>query len=203
MRHIVLLLPCIAVLAGLYYLRSAWAVILLYHAVIVIYLFLTRHDRPRPELFRGWDTFPGVGLILLCACSGPLLILLWPLIENVKGSLSSTLDAFGLHGISWWLFAAFFVSIHPVLEELFWRDALRTRNRGIDIADVAFAAYHVLVLIHFLKIPWVILVFVILVLVSWLWRRIAVRYNGLAIPLVSHMTAGLGIMTATYILFSR
>lgn len=199
-RYVVLPMPCIAVLAGLYYLRSAWATILLYHAVIVIYLFLTRRNRAWPALFRGWHTSTGIGLILLCACSGPLLVILWPVIENVHGNLSAALDSFGLHGARWWLFAAYYVSMHPILEEIFWRDALAERNRRIDIADVAFAAYHVLVLLLFLKIPWVIVVFVILVLVSSLWRRIAGRYHGLAIPAISHMTAGLGIMTATYLL---
>lgn len=199
-RHVVLVLPCIAVLAGLSFLRSAWAAILLYHAVIVIYLFLTRSNRPRPALFRGWHTTTGIGLILLCACCGPLLVILWPVIENVKGSLSAALDSFGLNGVRWWLFAAYYVSMHPILEEIFWRDALAERNRSIDIVDVAFAAYHALVLLHFLKIPWVIVVFVILVLVSSLWRRITGRYHGLAMPVISHMTAGLGIVTAIYLL---
>ncbi len=199
-RYVVLLMPCIAVLAGLYYLRSAWTAILLYHAGIVIYLFLARSDRPRPALFRGWHTPTGIGLVLLCACSGPLLVILWTVIENVQGSLSAVLESFGLRGTSWWLFAAYYVSLHPILEEIFWRDALAERNRSIDIVDIAFAAYHVLVLLLFLKIPWVIVVFVILVLVSSLWRRMAGRYHGLAIPVISHMTAGLGIMTAIYLL---
>jgi len=199
-RHVVLVLPCIPVLTGLYFLRSAWAAILLYHAVIVIYLFLTRSDRHRPALFQGWHAPAGIGLILLCACSGPLLVILWPVVENVQGSLSAALDSFGLKGVRWWLFAAYYVSMHPILEEIFWRDALAERNRRIDIADVAFAAYHVFVLLHFMVVPWVIVVFVILVLVSSLWRRMAGRYHGLAIPVISHMTAGLGIMTAVYLL---
>ena len=199
-RHVVLLMPCIAVLIGLNMLRSAWAAILFYHAVIVIYLILSRSDRARPALFQGWHTSTGIGLILLCACSGPLLVILWPVSENVHGTLSTTLESFGLHGARWWLFAAYYVSLHPILEEIFWRDALADRNRNINISDIAFATYHMLVLLHFLKIPWVIVVFVILVLVSWFWRRIAGRYHGLAIPVISHMTAGLGIMTATYLL---
>ena len=203
LRNIVLLLPCVAVVIGLSCLKSAWAAILLYHAVIVMYLFLVRRERPRRGLFEGWNTPVGAGLILLCACCGPLLVLLWPVIENVQYGLSSTLAAFGLKGVGWWLFALLYVSFHPLLEELFWRDAMDPGNRRVDIVDVAFAAYHVLVLINFLKIPWVIVVFVILVMASWLWRRIAEKYQGLALPLLSHMTAGLGIMTAAYILSIR
>jgi hypothetical protein len=198
--NIVLLLPCVAVLVGLDYLRSAWAAILLYHAVIVIYLLFTRRDRPRAELFHGWNNATGAGITLVCACCWPLLVLLWPVISDVGGGLSSALDSFGLHGTSWWVFATYFVSLHPVLEEIFWRDALGSRNSRIDIVDIAFAAYHVLVLVHFLKFPWAIIVFISLTLISWLWRRIAERYHGLAIPIISHITAGLGIMIATYMI---
>jgi hypothetical protein len=198
--NIVILLPCIAVLVGLDYLRSAWAAILLYHAVIVIYLGLTRRDRPRPELSHGWNNAAGAAFTIMGACSGPLLLLLWPVISNVSGGLDNALDSFGLNGASRWLFSAYFVSLHPVLEELFWRDALVKGNGRLDIVDIAFAAYHVLVLVHFLKLPWVILVFVILIMVSWLWRRVADRYHGLAIPIISHIAVGLGIMAATLLI---
>ena len=199
-RNIVLVLPCIAVLLGLNLFESAWAAILLYHAVIVIYLVLTRRERSRTRLFQGWHRAIGTALIVVCACCGPLLVLLWPVISNLNGGLSSALDSFGLHGTRWYLFAAYFVSIHPVLEELFWRDALAGGSRKISIPDTAFASYHVLVLVHFLKFPWVIIVFVMLTLVSWLWRRIAEHQQGLAIPVFSHVAAGLGIMTAACII---
>ncbi len=198
--NIIILLPCIVVFAGLSYLRSAWAAILLYHTVIIIYLVITRSKRLRPELFRGWNNAAGAVFTIACACPGPLLVLLWPVISNVSDGLSSTLDSFGLHGAGWLLFAVYFVSLHPVLEELFWRDALVSGSRWPDIVDIAFAAYHVLVLVHFLKFPWVILVFVILTLVSWLWRRVAERYRGLAIPVVSHIAAGISLMIATFLI---
>ncbi len=201
-RNIVLFLPCIAVFIGLNLFGSAWAAILFYHAIIVICLFLTRRSHPRPELFRGWNTPVGAGLTLLCASAGPALLLLWPLIESTQGGLAPALETFGLRGAGWYLFAVYFVSLHPVLEELFWRGVMAPKNRSVDIVDIAFGAYHALVLVHFLKLPWVILVFVLLVLVSWFWRRIAERYAGLAIPLVSHMTAGAGIMAAAYFLIN-
>jgi membrane protease YdiL (CAAX protease family) len=201
--NIILVLPCIAVLIGMKYLRSAWAAILLYHAVILIYLIITRRSGPRPGLLKGWNTPVGALLILVCAMCGPLLVLLWPMIGNAQGGMAPTLEAFGLHGASWWLFAVYYVTLHPVLEELFWRGVAAPDTGNIDIVDAAFAAYHVLVLVHFLKMPWVIIIFVILVLVSWLWRRIADRYEGLAVPVLSHITAGAGIMTATWLLMSR
>lgn len=198
--NIVILLPCVAVAVGLNYFRSAWAAILLYHAIIVIALLLTRRALPRIELFRGWNNATGAGLTIVSACCGPLLVLLWPVISDLNGNLSSALASFGLQGASWYLFVAYFVTVHPVLEELFWRDPRVSGNRRVDITDIAFAAYHVIVLVHFLKSPWVIIIFVILTLVSWLWRLVALRYNGLAIPVISHITAGLAIMTAACII---
>lgn len=202
-RNLVLVLPCIAVLIGMKYLRSAWAAILLYHAVILVCLFVTRRSRSCRVLLAGWNTPVGILLILFCALCGPLLILLWPVIENVQGGMAATLEAYGLHGAGWWLFAVYYVTLHPVLEELFWRGVMAPQSGRINFVDVAFGAYHVIVLYYFLKLPWVILVFVILVLVSWLWRLVAGRFEGLAVPFISHITAGAAIITATWFLLSR
>ncbi len=199
----VLLLPCVAVLAGLQLFRSAWAAILLYHAVIIIYLVLTSGGRPRPGLIQGWNAPAGVGMIILCASSGPLLVFLWPVISDVRDDLPAALESFGLRGAWMYLFAAYFVTVHPVLEECFWRGAMAPADRRIGTVDMAFAAYHVLVLVHFLKFPWVIAAALLLVLVSWLWRRVAEYSRGLAIPIFSHIAAGLGVMTAAFIIASR
>ena len=202
-RNIVLVLPCIAVLIGMKYLRSAWAAILLYHAVILVCLFFTRRSRSRRGLLAGWNAPVGTGLIFLCALCGPLLVLLWPVIENVQGGMAPALETYGLHGASWWFFAVYYVTLHPILEESFWRGVMAPRSSKIDFVDVAFGAYHVIVLYYFLKLPWVFVVFVILILVSWLWRLVADRFEGLAVPVVSHITAGAGIMTATWFLLTR
>lgn len=197
-----LLLPCVAVLAGLHFFRSAWAAILLYHAVIVAYLILVRGGRFRHGLIRGWNTRAGVGMIILCLCCGPLIVLLWPVISDIRGGLSPALETFGIRGAGMYIFAAYFVTVHPVVEECFWRDAVAPADLRIGRVDIAFAAYHVLVLVHFLKFPWVIAATLLLVIISWLWRRAAVRYHGLAIPIISHIAAGLGIMTAVFFIAS-
>jgi hypothetical protein len=202
-RLIFLFLPCGAVFIGLHLLESAWAAILLYHTVIVACLFLAMRDRPGRGLFSGWSTPIAAALTLLCASCGPLLVIMWPLIDNTPHGFSPTLVALGLKGTGWYLFVALLVSFHPLLEELFWRDALDSGSAWIDIADIAFAAYHVIVLTSFLKIPWVIFVTFVLVMISWVWRRTAKRTGGLIVPLISHVAAGFGIMAAAFILSMR
>jgi len=199
----VLLIPAVAVLAGLELFKSAWAAILLYHAVTAAYIFLTRSKRPRPGLFYGWRWTSGPLLVLLCACTMPLLVLLWPYIEKSPESMESILASFGLSGPGRHLFAAYFVTVHPVLEELFWREAVVSREKGLDISDLAFSAYHVIVLIHFMGGPWVIAAFAVLVFISWLWRRARRLNGGLAVPVISHVAAGAGLMAAVYYIVSR
>lgn len=201
--RLVILMPALAVLAGLELLHSAWAAMLLYHAVITAYLILTRRERPRPRLVSGWGFPSGPALVLLCACTMPLLVILWPHAGKTPEGLEAALASFGLRGPGWHMFAAYFVTVHPVLEELFWREAVVARENGLDISDLAFSAYHAIVLVHFMKVPWVIASFAVLVFISWLWRRARRLYGGLAVPVISHVAAGIGIMAAVYYIVIR
>ena len=197
------LLPCAAVIAGLWLLRSAWAAILLYHSLIVVYLLVTRREGVRGRMLSGWSAPAGLGLAAVCACSLPMLVFLWPCAGTAGEGLSDILGSFGLRGTGLIVFAAYFIFVHPALEEAFWRGAVPADRRGLDFPDFAFSAYHVLVLVHFIRIPWVIASFVILVSMSWLWRLAARRQGGLAVPLFSHMIAGAGIMTAVFLITGR
>ena len=88
-------------------------------------------------------------------------------------------------------------TVHPVLEELFWRGGRAGARRPVpDWRDVAFAGYHVPVLWFFVGPGWVALSFVVLAAGSWLWRLADHRFGGLGVPLVSHAAADLSIMVA-------
>jgi hypothetical protein len=195
-RYFMMALPYVCVLVGLDLFRSAWLTILLYHSGIVLFLAMARPAGLRERLLTGWRPGRGIALALLGACSGPLLLILWPAIADDPGGLSSTLAGFGLRGINWWLFAVYYVTLHPVLEEAFWRDTRFSPQSGLALSDVAFAGYHLLVVLHFLRVPWSLVTVAVLVFVAWLWRQIARRCQGLAIPLVSHAVAGLSTMAA-------
>ncbi|MCK4415082.1 MAG: hypothetical protein KAY32_16240 [Candidatus Eisenbacteria sp.] len=199
-NHLAMTLPYAAVLIGLYWLGSAWVAILLYHAGMGIFLLRCGSSKQRPGLLQGWSAAAGTVLSVTCAGTGPLLILLWPTAAGESHNISAILAAFGLHGGAWWLFAAYYVIVHPLLEEAFWRGAQFSGHRGVALGDVAFAGYHALVLQYFLSPPWVLASVVSLLFVAWIWRRVGARYGGLAIPVVSHAAAGLSTMLAAYIL---
>jgi len=201
--HIAMALPYAAILIGLHGLGSAWLAILLYHAGIALYLLRAKRENLTSSLLRGWDPASGAALSLLCVGNGPLLVILWPMVAIEPGSLSTGLTTAGLGGVSGWLFAGYYVSVHPVLEEALWRGALFSDRRGIAASDVAFAGYHALVLPYFVRIGWVPVVCVILALVAWMWRRAVRNFHGLAIPIVTHALAGLATMAAAYILANR
>ncbi len=109
-------------------------------------------------------------------------------------NLGETLTSFHLSGLSWWAFAAYYVTVHPVLEEIYWRGYLRGAHRSPVAVDIAFAGYHVLVLCIFVKLPWVLVSFGVLLFAAWSWRQLAARYSGLGVAIASHAAADLSIV---------
>ncbi len=195
-----LLLPFVSIAVGIYLLHSAWCAILFYHAGILFILIINGQRDIWHGVFSGWNSFSGIVMLLLVVGNGPLFILLWPFISLQPGILSESLSDLGLSGISLWIFAAWYAAVHPLLEEVFWRKYLLSSSRRPTLTDCAFAAYHILVLILFLRLPWVIISFLVLTMTAWLWRRFAIRYRGLAIPIVSHAAAGISTLAAIFFL---
>ncbi len=199
-RFFAVLLPFGSIAAGIYLLHSAWCSILFYHSGILLILFINGQWNIRRDVFSGWNSFSGIGMSLLLIGNGPLFILLWPFISLQPDILSESLSDLGLSGISLWIFAAWYAAVHPLLEEVFWRKYLISSSRWPTLTDCSFAAYHILVLMLFLRLQWVLVSFLALTLTAWLWRRLAIRYRGLAIPVVSHMAAGLSTLAAILLL---
>ncbi len=193
-------IPYLAVVGGLYLLESAWAAILLYHAGLVTVVTLGKPGGVTRALRSGWHAPAAVAGSIVCAGGGVLIYLLWPHIALHDVTLSETLSRIGLAGTSWWLFGLYFVAVHPVLEEIGWRCYLAPARQGPHPVDVAFAGYHVLVLVLFVKPFWVVIAFAVLVAASWGWRWVVRRQRGLGVALVSHAAADLGVfLAATFI----
>lgn len=197
-RYLAVLLPFCSIVTGIYILHSAWCAILFYHVGILL-IISGQRDTWR-SVFSSWNSLSGIGMSLLLAGNGLLFILLWPLVSLQSDVLAESLSDLGLSGISLWIFAAWYVTVHPVLEEVFWRKYLLSSSRRPVLTDCAFAGYHVLVLLFFLRLPWVLVSFLALIVTAWLWRMLALRYRGLAIPIVSHMAASLSTIAAIFFL---
>lgn len=191
-----ILVPYLSVVIGLYLLQSAWAAILLYHAGMAIALGLGKQSKLLDLIRKGWDAKAAVFVSFLGATGGLLILLVLDTASLDHLDLGGKLAGFGLSGLSFWIFVAYYVTIHPMLEELFWRGYLSRELPYRMLQDVAFAGYHVLVLLIFLKAPWILLSFGLLWLSAWYWRGLCKRLNGLGVAIVSHAVADLSILLA-------
>lgn len=183
-----LLAPYIAV--GIFWcvLDNAWLAILAYHAQILLWSsrgrvpLRWRPTRAREVLF----ALPAVTV-------GPLVYYLLPVMTH--SGLAFWLSAHALSGLSFVLMVPYFGIVHPILEQRHWAP-LRART---PLAHAAFAGYHLLVLYSLLTIPWLVVSFCVLILVSMLWRWISTKTGSLAVAVVSHVLADLGIIVVALI----
>jgi len=186
-----------AVIVGMYLLRSAWAALLMYHLGIVLLIVYDGGVSGWKRLLLGRKPWPLFSAVIICLLSGPLVLALWQFMAlEAAVDPGEILVRYGLTGRSWVCFIIYFVVVNPVLEELFWRDYLRSGQRKPSLIDAAFSGYHVLVLTLFIKGPWVFLGFCILLITGWVWRRISIEQQGLAVPWISHMVADASILIA-------
>ena len=185
-----MVLPYVAVLVGLFGLRSAWAALLLYNGGMLV-IIAARGVRFKAARF-GFPSWVVACAIAVSAAAGPLIFFAADLVSSV--SWPDTLRAFGLSGVSWRWFVVYFAVVHPVVEETFWRGALDVRRGWLSIQDFAFGGYHALVLSWFLKPGFVVLSTLGLVAVAALWRALRDRSSSLALPLVTHAVADVSII---------
>ena len=191
LRRLAPALPYAAVLVGLYGLSNAWAAVFLYQAGTIASVIAMR-DTEWWRRFRGWNPRWAVVFGSLGAAGGLLLHLLWPWL-GLEDRLVFTLSQLGLSGNGWTLFLFYFALVNPWFEEILWRGYLAGSAPGPDAGDVFFAGYHALVLRYFLAWPWVLVATLMLLVAAWLWRRSAIRFGGLLLPLFSHVVGGLSI----------
>ena len=161
---------------------NAWMAILAYHAQILVWSggSLARLQRPRPAR----TVLLGLPSLLV----GPLLYALLP--HMTRGDLSHWLANHHLSGTLLVVMIPYYGIIHPIFEQIHWAP-LREKT---PLAHLAFAGYHVLVLYSLLTPPWLILCFGVLATASFVWQRMTARTTSLAVPIVSHVLADLGVV---------
>ncbi len=183
-----MLAPYFAVGVFWWGLENAWLAILAYHAQILLWNWSRR----------GEISWAGSGralwFVLPAALAGPLAYFLLPVMADFD--LGAWLDRHRLSGFSFLLMIPYFGIIHPVLEQVHWAPL---RKRGV-VAHVAFAAYHMVVLIDLLGTMWLMVCFLVLAGASWAWKLMTERAGGLALPVLSHVLADFGIILAAALL---
>ncbi len=193
--------PYITTYMGLYIFSNAWLALLAYHFVIIIVLI------KRNKTLRNINYFIEnkkilISSIILILFILPFLLVTWDYIKLTDLNLSNMLMKFSLDGFSFVVFIIYFFTIHPILEELYWRLIITyKKNTKVDfLFDILFAGYHILVLILFVKITFVILSFIVLAISGMIWRYIIKRYQDYLTVFVTHAIADLLIIVAVYII---
>lgn len=193
--------PYIGVIVGLYLFSNAFLAILIYHVGMFLSLFFLKSDYNTREIFRVKNKGFLIVTILVCALSGILLFFVWDYIKPVGFNLYNTMVNVQLTGPNKIIFLVYFSTIHPFLEESYWRFHLKPTGRFFSPDDLFFAGYHTLVLRLFLKGWVVILCFVALFFVAALWRYLREKKGETLVILLSHAVADFSIMLAVFLLY--
>lgn len=200
-QRIFIFFPYLAVFLGLYFFKNAFVSILIYHIGIICSLLFIKSDYRIKDLLKFENKLLLFVTTIICALSGLVLLYLWDYIELPNLNLFSEMNSIGLSGRYKILFLIYFSTIHPILEESYWRFFLKNEYKLFVLDDILFSLYHSFVLILFVKLWFVIVCFIALVLVSAIWRKIRQKKEENLIILVSHAVADFSIMLAILSLY--
>jgi membrane protease YdiL (CAAX protease family) len=183
--------------------QSAWIAIIAYHVGTVAGLIA----RPAAlqKLRSGFH--PWLAGVAIPLGIGTFWIVRWLLpwvigidADQLWMGMPGRLAAMGLSGGLLTVFAVYFVTVHPVLEDLAWRGVLgdEATLKKRCAHDLCFAIYHVPVLLYMFPGAWLLagISFVVLVGASVLWRQIANRTGGIQSVILHHAAADAGILAA-------
>jgi hypothetical protein len=166
---------------------NAWLALIAYHTQILFWSRGSLSQIRRPACKR---------LLLLglpTVATGPLLYVL--LLNNTHTDIQVWLANHRLTGLLLTALIPYFGLINPWLEEIHWTPL---RN-STWLAHLLFAGYHVLVLYSLLTIPWLILCFTVLLIVSYMWQQLTRMSQSLIPAILSHILADLGIVVAVWL----
>lgn len=186
-------LPYVACIVGLYLLGNAWIAIAIYNGGIVVLLSCARRW---PVQWRARGRATAVVVTLASAAAGPLLYLLWSLFELDHIQLAHVTSRLGLGGVSWWFFAVYLATVHPLCEEAYWRAFLGSSSPRPVVGDLLFGGYHAIVLTLYLPWPFVVVSCLAIAVAGWFWRRLCSWTGGLAWAVAAHAGADIGIVIA-------
>lgn len=188
--------PYLAFGIGLLLLHNAWIALAAFHGSIITALVVHRDRWSLKALWRGGRLLylPIIGLSVL-------LFGLW--LSSFAGQhsgygneLLKMLASVHLKGSTALYGLAIYVClVNPILEEAFWRGLFVSRHRRITLSDLAYGCFHFLVFLPFMYVSYAAAAATFLVAMGYLWRQIANRSQGLALPVAWHALGDVAIVT--------
>jgi hypothetical protein len=140
--------PAVLVLIGLSGFHSIPMAVFLYHGFCLVSIVLTGKQKGKLRV-------PSLVELLLAGFSGILLSVLSIGLWRLTGDLIADpdlcrirIEGLGLPIERWGLFAAYFLLVNPVIEELYWRGCVQERARELGIlrdtlVAVPFSLWHI------------------------------------------------------------
>ncbi len=186
--------PYIAVALGLYLFENAFLSLLLYHVGMIIPIVLYRKNIEWKKLIlfnRKWLAIIVVGI---CFISGIVISSFWETVKIPSLDLLEKMTQYKLIGVSKILFLIYFSTVHPILEELYWRFVITPRSKLITLYELLFAGYHMLVVRLFVQAEYVIVTFVGLIIMARFWRFLRENLSENFLVFLSHLIADFSIM---------
>lgn len=174
--------PYIGVFLGLYVLNNAFVAISIYHLLVLPVIILNK--KSYKALFKV-KNYWWLVLCLFTAVCGIIFYFIWDYIKIRGLDLTESLGHYGLFGLNRILFLVYFCTVHPLLEELYWRFNSKS--------DLFFAFYHFFVIRLFIEPLYAVICVIALYGIGKFWRYLKNNGNGL-IVLLTHSIADFSIM---------
>jgi hypothetical protein len=191
LRKLWMAAPFAAVAVGWLMLRNPWISVALFHGSMLAALIWHRAAWKPSLLFRGGHLiwlFPIVMLV------GMFAWWLFRRLERNVDLLEAALIDFGLQGPMVWLLAVYFCLCNPALEEGFWRGLHGTSSRMISFSDMAYGAFHTLIVLPFLTLTEAAVVAGFLVIMGNVWRQITIATGGQRIAVIWHALGDIAVI---------
>ena len=194
--------PYLAVILGLFILKSAFFAVLFYHLMLVICIIGINRSKTLTLLRLGFHRYLGPLISLGGLLPGIVIFLLWPFAKRNASDLTQLMELINLENTSFTIFALYSCLINPFLEESFWRGCFKTNSWFPNYIDMLFAGYHTIVLAPVVKPVFVLFSFMALMIVGCIFRNIYRLTGGLSIPLLTHIVADIAILYAVWKIMS-
>ncbi|MDF1738685.1 MAG: CPBP family glutamic-type intramembrane protease [Verrucomicrobiales bacterium] len=188
--------PFAAMALGMLLLKSGWAALLLYHAVIIAALVVNRERASLSSLLKGFSMGPLL-LMLVIAAGLYFGLTAYSASKDFVGEKVSVLA-----GSCGPLFVVYLLLVNPPLEELFWRDLFAAKSKLPSFGDLLFGCFHFPILLLFLSPMKLPIGIAMIAIGGWGWRQMRNRYGGLLLPWAGHFLADLTLVAVVLRLLS-
>ncbi|OGV63105.1 MAG: hypothetical protein A2283_15050 [Lentisphaerae bacterium RIFOXYA12_FULL_48_11] len=186
LRKIWLAGPYVAVGVGLLVLKNAWITLIGFHGIMLAALWFHRRQWNVETLWRGVRLLWLPVILISVLALGYGLVQLAGAFPGYGQHLRRMLNGIGLAGAGMMVFAVYFCLANPVVEEAFWRGLFFEENKRLVVADLAYGGFHFLLFVPFMFVHYALIAAVSLVVMGYIWRRMAYHQKGLALPLAWH-----------------